>query len=304
MHNKASSADSACASAPFAAGRLWVVAAALLWSSSGVFAKAPVFSDWPREVRGPMLAFWRALFAAVVLLPAVRRPRWRGGLVPLVFCFAAMNVVYLSAMTLTTAANAIWLQSTCPWWVFVMTVLVLRRPVARRDLVPLACGMLGVGTIVAFESFGQAPTGVLLGLASGIAYGGVVICLWQLSGEDSAWLVALCQVVSALVLLPWICGLGRGPSSGQLLVLAGFGVFQMALPYLFLIRALRSIGGQEAAAIGLIEPTVMPVWVYLAWGEKPAWWTIAGAGMILLGLVMRYAFLASDAPVSRRLPGP
>src|SRR6267378_2637775 len=89
------------------AGRLWVVLAAVMWSSSGLFAKSPVFHDWPPEVRGALLAFWRAAFAGLLVLPAVRRPRWSPKLLPMALAFTCMNVTYLSAMALTTAANAI-----------------------------------------------------------------------------------------------------------------------------------------------------------------------------------------------------
>ena len=46
----------------------------------GLFAKAPLF-----EVcrHGVLLAFWRALFAGLLLLPAVRRAKWDAGLIPL-----------------------------------------------------------------------------------------------------------------------------------------------------------------------------------------------------------------------------
>lgn len=52
-------------------GRLSVLAAAILWSSSGLFAKAAVFDDWSGTTRGTQMAFWRALFAAMVLLPTI-----------------------------------------------------------------------------------------------------------------------------------------------------------------------------------------------------------------------------------------
>jgi len=44
-----------------------------------------------------------------------------------------------------------------------------------------------------------------------------------------------------------------------------------------------------ATGIGLLEPVFVPVWVFLAWGHKPAWWTLVGGGLILIGLVVRYA---------------
>jgi len=280
-----------CSRASKLAGRLWVATAALLWSSSGLFVKSPIFADWSPTVRGPLLAFWRATFAALVLLPLIRRPRWRPDLVPLTLCFTSMNVLYLTAMTLTTAANAIWLQSTAPWWVFIFGVCVFHEPVVRRDLVPLMFGVLGVAAILAFEIPGEARGGVMLGLGSGVAYAGVVLFMRRLSAEDSAWLVALNHAVAAVVLLPWVLRWGQLPSLWQLLVLAGFGALQMAVPYLLLIRGLRAISSQEAVAIGLLEPVLLPLWVFLVWGEAPAWWTVIGALLILTGLGFRYGLL-------------
>jgi drug/metabolite transporter (DMT)-like permease len=276
------------------------LAAALLWSSSGLFVKAPLFADWAPGVRGPLLAFWRAVFAALVLLPMIRRPRWRAELVPLTFSFTAMNVCYLTAMTLTTAANAIWLQMTAPWWVFIFGVCVFREPLVRRDLVPLLFGVLGVSTILAFEIPGENRSGVVLGLASGAAYASVVLFMRRLRAEDSAWLVALNHAVSAAVLLPWVIHLAQWPSLWQLLALAGFGAFQMAIPYVCLIRGLRAVSSQEAVAIGLLEPVLLPIWVVLAWGESPAWWTILGAALILIGLGLRYGLLEPRSSALRR----
>jgi drug/metabolite transporter, DME family len=269
-------------------GRMLVLAAALMWSSCGLFAKSPLFLDWPAESRGLLLAFWRAALAALVLLPFVRRPRWRPGLPVVAAAFTGMNVTYLSAMTLTTAANAIWLQSTAPLWVFIIGTVVFAEPIVRRDLVPLAFGIAGIGLILFYELPGQARAGAILGVLAGVCYGGVLIGMRRLRDENAVWLIAVNHAAAAVILLPWAVYQGRWPSPVQLLVLAAFGAFQMAIPYLLLVRALRSISSQEAAAIGLLEPVLTPVWVYLAWGEQPAWWTLAGASLILIGLMLRY----------------
>lgn len=65
----------------------------------------------------------------------------------------------------------------------------------------------------------------------------------------------------------------------------------MALPYVCLVRGLRTVTSQEAILIALIEPIVLPIWVLLVWREVPEWWTIAGGGIILAGLLIRYAVL-------------
>ena len=133
--------------------------------------------------------------------------------------------------------------------------------------------------------------GVTMGVASGVCYATVVVCMRRLRSENPAWLVALNHAVAVMVLLPWVIHVGRWPSLGQLAVLAAFGTVQMAIPYVLLFRGLRGIGSQETVAIGLAEPILLPVWVYLVWGESPAWWTLVGATLILVGLALRYVVL-------------
>ena len=139
-----------------------------------------------------------------------------------------------------------------------------------------------------FEIQGTARFGVACGLAAGVSYAGVVVCMRQLRGENSPWLVALNHGVAALMLLPWMAGWGEWPTPLQFAALAGFGILQMAVPYLLLIRGLRAVSSQEAVAIGMVEPILIPVWAFLIRGEVPALWTFAGAGLILTGLVLRY----------------
>ena len=274
------------------AARLWVLVAALMWSTSGLFAKAPLFEGWPKADRGLIQAFWRAGFAALLLVPMIRRPKWDIRLVPMTICFTVMCVTYLTAMARTTAANAIWLQATAPWWVFLLAVLLFREPVARRDLVPLAFAVVGVGMILVFELavHPQDRIGVVCGLGAGVTYACVLLLMRRLRDQSSTWLIALNHAVATVVMLPWVIHVGIRPNPLQLAVLAGFGIFQMAIPYVLVSRALRTIGSQEVIGICLIEPVLTPIWV-LVWGDVPAPWTIVGASLILVGLLLRYVFL-------------
>jgi drug/metabolite transporter (DMT)-like permease len=94
--------------------------------------------------------------------------------------------------------------------------------------------------------------------------------------------------VTAIALASFAFGESPLPSGIQWLFLAGLGVFQMALPYVLFARGLKRIPGHEATGIGLIEPLLNPAWVFLAWGDRPAWWTIVGGVCILIGLALRY----------------
>lgn len=280
--------------------RFTILVAAVLWSTSGFFAKATIFADWPTEgwlpTRGLLLVFWRALFATAVLLPMVRRPTFSWKLVPMVLVFALMNVMYLSAMVRTTAANAIWLQNTAPIVVFIVGTTLLGDPIHRRDWAQMLLIAIGLAFILTFElqqpsdpGKGTSLIGVVFGLASGVTYAGVVLSLRWLRGEDAAWLVAVNHAVTAIALLPFVLlHTQYAPTLAQLGFLAAFGILQMGIPYLLFARAVRVLPGHEAAGIVLLEPILMPIWVWLAWGEVPRWWTFVGALFIFAGLVVRY----------------
>lgn len=250
-----------------------------------------------------MLAFWRAVFATAILLPFVRRPKWSWRLVPMVIAFAGMNYSYLTAMKLGTAANAIWLQNTAPVWVLIAGVLILREHATRQDVWMVLLGAAGVGFILFFEfrelqTKPAAAAATLWALLSGLLYAGVVLSLRTLRDHDAVWLIALNHLVTVILLPPmiYLSALAAGqdlpafvvPSGIQWPLVAAFGIFQMGLPYVLFSRAVRTIPGHEATAITLIEPILVPVWTFLAWGEKPAWWTLVGAGLILSGLAVRY----------------
>jgi drug/metabolite transporter (DMT)-like permease len=273
------------------------LAAAVLWSTSGLFVKNDVFDDWPMEERGLLLAFWRALFAGGMFIPFIRGPRWDWKLLPMTGCFALMSVSYLFAMTLTTAANAIWLQSTAPLWVCLFGWVLLRRKPQRRDFLPLALCALGLSVILIFElrqpdatrlGGNWAQLGLCFGLLAGACYAGVVMFLHSLRDQSAVWLVALNHLATATVLFPYVLYVGRWPNPTQWLVLAGFGLLQLGLPYLLFSRGLKSISSQEASLLALLEPVLVPVWVLLVLGNhETRWWTLVGGGLVCIGLALR-----------------
>ncbi|MEZ6066420.1 MAG: DMT family transporter [Planctomycetaceae bacterium] len=188
---------------------------------------------------------------------------------------------------------------TAPMWVLLVGVFVLGERVNQRDWTQLAIVSLGVGIIVAYESRGASLNAVLLALASGVTYAGVVLSLRTLRGLDSAWLAALNLSVTAVCLAPWaFADRTPWPAGIQWPLLLAFGVLQMGLPYVLFARGLRNIPGHEATAIGMLEPILVPVWVLIAWGERPAWWTVVGGSLILAGLAMRYLRRTRPAPSS------
>jgi drug/metabolite transporter (DMT)-like permease len=139
-----------------------------------------------------------------------------------------------------------------------------------------------------------------LAIASGICYAGVILSLRSLRSHDPAWLIAMNHIVTALLMCPlvWQSGVGW-PSGSMWWLLAGIGIVQMGTPYLLFAKGLKTTPSHLASLITLLEPVLLPVWIYLVRGGQPdyepaTWWTWVGGGMILTGLFLRYL------PVSQR----
>ncbi len=272
-------------------GRVFLIAAALLWSLSGIVIKSPVIQAIPVGDRSLVLACYRALFAAVGLLPFVawRRVRVTPRLVPSVVSFAVMNVLFVSAFTRTTAGAASCLQYTSTAWVFLFGWLVLKEKIHRGNIVALVCAGGGIAWILFSEQNDQHADGNLFALGSGIAYAGVMLSLRWLRNEDAAWVTVLNHAVSGLVLLPLVLTRHIELTALQWSLVAFLGVFQMGLPYVLAARGVAVLSVQESALLVLLEPILVPLWAWLCWGEHIGGPTLFGGGLILGGLAVRYA---------------
>jgi DME family drug/metabolite transporter len=271
-----------------------IALAAVLWSTSGFFAKAPWFDSWPVESRGLMLGFWRSLFAVLILAPFVRRPQWHPALISMCLCFGCMVWAFMTAMINGPAANAIWLQYLAPAWVMLLGVLLLGERVTGSDVRMLSFCLAGVLLILGMEL--RSSTSLFatsMGILSGIAFAGVVLHMRFLRQMESTWLISLNHSATVLILLPWAWRQPGSVAMPAYAALAFFGVFQMSIPYLLFARGVRSVGSPEASVLTLLEPILVPLWVYIAWHhhasyQAPPWWTWLGGSLILMGLLIRY----------------
>lgn len=271
-----------------------IAIAAVMWSTSGFFAKAPWFDGWPQEIRGTQLAFWRSFFAVLILVPMIRRPQWHPQLIPMVLGFAVMVWTFMTAMVHGPAANAIWLQYLSPAWVLLGGMVLLRERVTGADVLMFCVCLSGVGLILSMELWqGGTLYATGMGILSGVAFAGVVLSIRSMRDVDPAWLITLNHATVALLLGPWVWGTDAQVPWTSYLALGMFGVVQMSIPYVLFARGLRGTTSPEASVLTLIEPLLVPLWVYVAWGHHPSydaprWWTWVGGTLILSGLLLRY----------------
>lgn len=276
-------------------GRLCIVVGSLLWSLGGAFNKVLTrdtflhLNEPPLENAGLQIAFFRTLFAGLFLLPMLRRHdlSFRPAMLGMVASFTIMNVLYVSAMTYGTAANAIFLQYTASIWMYLACIWFLGEVAERRNTVAMVFGLAGIGVILwgGWQEEQMAP--VALGAGSGFAYAGVIVFLRVLRAASSRWLTVLNHIGAALLMAPFALAYPL-PTLPQTILLIFFGVLQLGVPYWIVARGMRSVSPQEAGTIMLIEPILNPLWAYLVAGEAVSPYTFVGGVFIIGALAWRY----------------
>jgi drug/metabolite transporter (DMT)-like permease len=262
-------------------GRLYIAVAALLWSSGGLAIKLV-----PLPAVG--VVFWRSLLAAIFLILVFRpsRERWRRASWTTGWIYAAMILSFVSATKMTTAANAIFLQYTAPLYVLLLAPVLLKEPFRRADAVTLAVALGGMSLFFVGKLGAGTLEGNLVGVLSGVFFGGVVLFLRRDTSRDAMASVLLGNLLAALLALPFSWGNLALDAKGLSLVLF-LGVVQMGISYIFFVRGLSAVTAAEASLIGMLEPVLNPIWVFIGIGERPTPWAALGGAVVLCAVAGR-----------------
>jgi drug/metabolite transporter (DMT)-like permease len=275
-------------------GTLLVLLAAALFSTGGAALKSPGVSHW-------QVACVRAAVAALAMLVFVptARSRWTRDVVLVGVAYAATLTAFALATRLTTAANAIFLQSTAPLWMLLLSPWLLKEKIRGGDVVFMAvlAGGLSLFFVGREESAATAPdpeVGNLLGAASGLTWAFAVSGLRGLARKDAeaemagggrggsaAAATVAGNVLCCAICLPFAWPFQRGtPSDWATLVF--LGVVQVAIAYVCLTRGVRRVPAFEASLLLLLEPVLNPVWTWIVHDERPSAWALTGGGVILV----------------------
>jgi len=274
-----------------------VLAAALLFSTGGAAVKMT-------SLTGPQVACTRAAIAAAALLiflpNAWRGLSWRSVLVS--WAYAATTISFALANKLTTAANAVFLQSAAPLYILILSPLLLRESIRRRHLLFMAALATGMSMIV---GGGQPPSatapepllGNLLGILTGVCWALTVIGLrWlgreqigETQGHAAAAAVVGGNLIASLATLPAALPL-EATTAVDWAAVSFLGIFQIALAYVFLVHGVKRVGAFEASLLILVEPVLSPVWAWMIHGEQPSALAMLGGAVIVLATAVYTAW--------------
>ncbi|GCL61826.1 DMT family transporter [Pseudaquabacterium pictum] len=277
----------------------------LMWSTAGVVTRhLESAQSWE-------VTFWRSGFNALALVVALlwlRGPRlwadirhggaalWVSGL-----CWMVMYTNFMLAITLTTVATVLITMSIAPLLTALFARVFLRHALPVRTWA--AIGVAGAGIAWMFGQQALAPgasmTGALVALGVPIAGATNWVLLQHLhqrhaadpsvKAPDMLPAVLIGATLSAAVTLPM--ALPFAATGHDLALLAGLGVFQLAIPCLLAVALTRVLPAPEISLLALLEVVFGVLLAWVGAGEAPGANALAG-GALVVGALLFNEWLA------------
>ncbi len=281
-------------------GQLAILVAAVAWSTAGL-AQRELDASPATQVAGRATFAAIALFALVVAMErrgtlAAFRTMGRSGLAMTVF-LAISSGTFLLALNHTTVANVLFMQAAAPMMAALLGWALLSEGIDGRTWVALALAGAGV-VLMAAGSFDAGAAAVGLPFLMTASFAAVIVIARH--RRDVSMMPATCasQVLVVVACLPFVAP--GSASDSDWAVLAALGVGQMGLGLALLTIGARLIPPAQVAVISLLEVVLGPLWVWLAYEERPSLATFLGGTVVVAAVVVQ---ATGDVLVSRRVPG-
>ena len=277
-------------------GQIYVLLAAVAWSSAGVLQRQ-LDIDVSTQVSG------RAVFAAVALLVFVavaERGRfiaaWRSiGLagIGVALGIAVASAAFIAALEHTTVARVLFFQAASPVLAAVFARILIGEPIARRTALAMTIALGGVALMLGAPGSGDL-TGDALSIVMVIAFALTLVITRHRRDVSMAPATCLSQLFLIAAFAPF-----AAPATidhGDAGVLALLGAAQIGLGLALLMVGARLIPAAQVALITLLEVVLGPLWVWLAYTERPDAATLVGGAIVIAAIVIQ----ARGAPATER----
>jgi drug/metabolite transporter (DMT)-like permease len=280
-------------------GQVYVALAAVAWSTAGVLQRE-------RSVGAATQVAGRALFAAIALFlfvvfaergDTLRAFRTMGRAELAVAALTAVaSSTFIVALNHTTVANVLFMQALSPIAAALIAWVGLREQVSRRTAVAMVVALAGVGLMVGGPG-GAQGLGLALSVVMTLSFALTVVITRHRRDISMAPAICLSQVLVVVVVGPFAQPGSVDARDLGLMVVLGFG--QMGLGLAFLTMGARLIPAAEVALITLLEVVLGPLWVWLAYSERPSTTTLLGGAVVLAAVVLQAGGEREEPPEPR-----
>lgn len=278
-----------------------VLGGALCWSLGGVLVRLTEGIDvW-------QIMFYRSIFMLMVVsawiwsvhgrrsLAIVRHAGWTAAIAGIASGVAGL--AYVSALFHTTVAQSSFMMGISPFCAALLGWWILRERVEGATWAGMMIALLGLAIMLWGGPGGGSFIGSVLAIYSAFAFACYSVLLrWGHNTEmvvSQIWNALFVFAFAAIVLIlptPLRDTSGFGVlavSSWNLSVIAIMGAVQLGLGMILFTRGSRSVPAAQLSLLALAEPTLGPLWAWLAVAEVPAAATVLGGAVILSAVAVQ-----------------
>ena len=266
-------------------GLALVAAAALCWSSSGLFTRAISAELFT-------MLFWRGLFSGSLVLlaffvlegknalPALNTLRWPSLAVAVLS--AAGMITGIGSLRYGSVADAMVIYATVPFMTAGIAYFTIGEKPSRSTLIASAVALAGVLVMIAGAGFGGSMLGKGLALLMTLCMASFSVLLRK--NRNVPMLPAMAGSAFLCSLFSFFAMKTGDLSSHDLLLISGFGILQNGAGLIFYTLGSRKIPAAEATLLADLEVPFTPLWVWLLMGETPVPATLLGGAIVLVAL--------------------
>jgi drug/metabolite transporter (DMT)-like permease len=264
-----------------------VVAAAIAWSTAPFFTRLLPYDSWT-------ILFWRGLFGGGLIVAMMLLLQGRAGLRDLLgmrksgWLVASLStlamIAFIPSLQLTSVSNVAIIIATGPFVTAALAWVWLREVPHMRTMIASIAALCGVAIIVGNARVGSDVLGIALACFMTLAIAAMTVLVRRHKDTSMVAAAALSNILGSIVSIPFAHGIAA-VAGADILILAMFGFFQVALGLTLFFLGSRLLPSGQAALISTLETPLMPFWIWVGFAEVPALQVFIG-GALVMGAVI------------------
>jgi drug/metabolite transporter (DMT)-like permease len=264
-----------------------VVAAAIAWSTAPFFTRLLPYDSWT-------ILFWRGLFGGGLIVAIMLLLQGRAGLRDLLgmrksgWLVASLStlamIAFIPSLQLTSVSNVAIIIATGPFVTAALAWVWLREVPHMRTMIASIAALCGVAIIVGNARVGSDVLGIALACFMTLAIAAMTVLVRRHKDTSMVAAAALSNILGSIVSIPFAHGIAA-VAGADILILAMFGFFQVALGLTLFFLGSRLLPSGQAALISTLDTPLMPFWIWVGFAEVPALQVFIG-GALVMGAVI------------------
>ena len=193
-------------------------------------------------------------------------------------------IAFIPSLQLTNVSNVAIIIATSPFLAAALAWIWLREIPQLRTMLASIVALCGVMIIVGNARAGSDILGIALACFMALAIAAMTVMVRRHRNTSMVAAAAMSNFLGSVISIPFAHGI-VAITGFDLLILAMFGFFQVALGLTLFFLGSRLLPSGQAALISTLETPLMPFWIWVAFAEVPTLRVLAG-GALVMGAVI------------------